>query len=85
MPAKLFVTSRNLDKQLSKLPLKINIKVVQALKQLKQNPLTGAKLGGKLSDNYKLRVGDYRIVYKFDSKESRVSVVKIEHRQGVYK
>lgn len=85
MPAKLFVTSRNVDKQLSKLPLKINIKVVQALRKLKQNPLTGAKLGGKLSGNYKLRVGDYRIVYKFDVKESRVDVLKIEHRQGVYK
>lgn len=85
MPAKLFVTSRNVDKQLSKLPLKINIKIVQALRQLKQNPLTGTKLGGKLSGNYKLRVGDYRIVYEFDAKESRVDVVKIEHRQGVYK
>lgn len=85
MPAKSFVTSRKVDKQLSKLPLKINIKVVQALKLLKQNPLAGAKLEGKLSGNYKYRVGDYRVVYKFDSKESKVDVLKIEHRQGVYK
>lgn len=85
MPAKIFVTSKKVDKQLSKFPLKSNIRIVQALKQLKQNPLAGAKLGGKLSGNYKHRVGDYRIVYKFNAKESRVDVVKIEHRQGVYK
>lgn len=85
MPAKILFTSRKVDKQLSKLPLKVNIRVVQALRQLKQNPLAGAKLGGELSGNYKFRVGDYRIVYKFDSKESRVEVAKIEHRQGVYK
>lgn len=85
MPAKILFTSRKVDKQLSKLPLKVNIRVVQSLRQLKQNPLAGAKLGGELADNFKFRVGDYRIVYKFDAKESRVEVVKIEHRQGVYK
>lgn len=85
MPAKVFVTSRKVDKQFDKLPLKVHIRIAQALKQLKQNPLAGAKLGGELSGNYKLRVGDYRIVYKFDARESRVDVLKIEHRQGVYK
>lgn len=85
MPAKILFTSPKVDKQLSKIPLKANVRVVQALRQLKQNPLAGAKLGGELFGNYKFRVGDYRIVYKFDAKESRVDVVKIEHRQGIYR
>lgn len=85
MPAKFFNVAKKANKQLSRVSLKIQDKIIQNLKQLKQNPLKGAKLGGELSSNYKFRVGDYRIIYKFDAKESRVDVVKIEHRQGVYK
>ena len=85
MPAKLFNVAKKANKQLSKVPLKVQGKIIQALKNLKQNPLAGKKLDGALADNYKFRIGDYRIVYKFDPKESRVEVVKIEHRQGVYK
>lgn len=85
MPVKFFNVAKKANKQLSKIPLKVQGKIIQNLKQLKQKPLMGAKLGGELADNYKFRVGDYRIVYKFDAKESRVAVVKIEHRQGLYK
>lgn len=85
MPAKLFNVAKKADKQLPKFPIKIQGRIIQALKQLKQNPLAGAKLGGELAAQYKLRVGDYRIIYKFNAKQSRVDVLKIEHRQGVYK
>ena len=85
MPAKTLSLANKANKQLRKLPLKIHIKVVIALKLLKQNPLAGIKLEGELMNNYKLRVGDYRIIYKFDSKASRLEILKIEHRQGVYK
>lgn len=85
MPVKIFNVAKKANKQLSKIPLKIQGKIIQALKDLKQNPIAGAKLEGKLSDKYKFRVGDYRIVYKLDVQESKVEIVKIEHRQGVYK
>lgn len=85
MPAKIFYLAKKADKQLNKLPLKIHIKMIAALKQLQQNPIAGAKLGGELNDSYKFKVGDYRIIYKFDVRESRLEVLKIEHRQGVYK
>ena len=85
MPAKIFIVANKANKQLNKLPLRIQGKVIRSLRQLRQNPLAGAKLGGVLSDNYKFRVGDYRIIYEFDSKNSQVEVIKIEHRQGVYK
>lgn len=85
MPAKLLVINRSASKQLLKLPLIIHQRVITALKQIKANPVAGAKLHGEMAAYYKFRIGDYRIVYKFYSKESRVDVVKIEHRQGVYR
>jgi len=85
MPAKIFNLTKKPHKQISRLPLRIQDKIDRAFETIKQNPISGAKLGGELSGNYKFRVGDYRIVYKFNAKESRVDVLKIEHRQGVYK
>lgn len=85
MPAKTFNLTKKTNKQISKLPLRIQDKIDLAFETIKQNPISGSKLGGELAGSYKFRVGDYRIVYKFNSKESKVDVVKIEHREGVYK
>lgn len=85
MPAKFFSISNKANKQALKLPLKIQIKLRSAFITIKENPLSGAKLEGELADKYKFRIGDYRIVYKFYPKESLIEIVKIEHRQGVYR
>jgi len=85
MPAKIFVVEKKADKDFLKLPQNIQEKIINAYSTLKINPIAGAKLKGELANYYKFRVGDYRIVYKFNSKESILEVVKIEHRQGVYK
>lgn len=85
MPAKTLVVEKPVRKKLLKLPFKIHLRIVGKLDEIQANPIAGTKLHGELSDYYKIRVGDYRIVYKFDAKESRVDVLKIEHRQGVYK
>lgn len=86
MPADSLILNRSAKKQLSKLPLKIHEKVINAFDLIKNNPLrSGAKLSGELSEYYKYRIGDYRIVYKFDPKESYVEIVKVERRGGVYR
>ncbi len=85
MPVKIFLLSKKADKSIARFPLRIQNKIDGAFSKLQVNPLAGVKLGGELVGNYKFRVGDYRIVYMFHAKESKVDVVKIEHRQGVYK
>lgn len=85
MPAKNFVITKRANKEIGKFPLWVQNKISKAFDKLKENPLAGEKLHGELSGDYKLRVGDYRVVYKFNSKQSLVEVLKIEHRQGAYK
>jgi mRNA interferase RelE/StbE len=85
MPAKSFILAQKVDKNLSKLPLRIQKKILKSFEIIKTNPVAGIKLHGELEKYFKYRVGDYRIVYTFDTKKSIVIVVKIEHRQGVYK
>lgn len=85
MTVKSFILAKKADKELSRLPTKIQTKIIKAFDTINHNPLSGIKLHGELGNYYKFRVGDYRIIYLFDPKTSLVSVLKIEHRQGVYK
>ena len=85
MPAKYLIVDKRLRRQLLKIPLPIHQRIIKALNSIKANPVSGIKLHGELQQYYKFRVGDYRIVYRFNSKESLVQVVRIEHRQGVYR
>ena len=85
MSVKNLLLAQSADKNLSKLPKNIQTKIISSFDKIKQNPVSGIKLHGELKNYYKFRVGDYRIIYRFNSKESAVHVVKIEHRQGVYR
>lgn len=42
-------------------------------------------LKGALSGTYKLRVGDWRVVYSFEVDEHIISVHLIGHRRDIYK
>lgn len=85
MPAKFLITQNSAKRNLRKLPFHVHVKIVRVLGRIKENPLIGIKLHGDLQEYYKFRVGDYRIVYKFDKKTSITEAVRIEHRQGVYR
>lgn len=53
--------------------------------KLIKDPYKGKKLVGELSAFYRLRVGDYRVIYEIVEKEVLVTVIKIKHRKEVYK
>jgi len=85
MPADSLVLERSARKRLLKLPINVHKRIVTAFEVIQKNPLVGEKLYEELRGYFKLRLGDYRIVYSYDKKTSTVQVIKIEHRQGVYK
>lgn len=85
MPAKQFHLPKRVEREIFRFPLRIRLKINQAFIKLKANPISGVKLKGELGYSYKFRVGDYRIIYKFDKKNSLLEIIKVEHWQGVYK
>ena len=72
---------------LAKLPLKIKSKIVNKLHELKANPddsnLDIDRLMGGVG--YRLRVGQYRIIFTRHDNELIIEVVKIRPRGDVYK
>ncbi len=43
------------------------------------------RLSGPLSDYYRFRVGDYRVLYRIGEERHMVSVEKIVHRREAYR
>jgi mRNA interferase RelE/StbE len=77
--------SKRAHKELLSLDPSTKSRIIQHLEELEDNPFPRgvAKLQGRV-DTYRVRVGDYRILYEVMNKERLVLVEKIDHRSGVY-
>ncbi|MBI5412910.1 type II toxin-antitoxin system RelE/ParE family toxin [Candidatus Peregrinibacteria bacterium] len=80
---KIFYSDQAL-KNLKKIEKKWQIKIMQAIEGLKQNPFEGKKLQGKLIGLFSLRVWPYRIIYILEKQKAMAIILDIGHRQGVY-
>lgn len=74
------------DRQLAKLPLVLQRRVVQRLDALAENPrpLGATTLQGG-EGLLRIRVGDYRVIYRVHDDVLLVLVVRIGHRREVYR
>ncbi len=61
-------------------------RVVRKLESLASNPRPAGcqKLKGH-KDQWRVRVGDWRVVYIIDDKAKLISVTRVAHRREVYK
>ena len=77
---------RQAERDLKKLPAEIFHRVIHELKGLAQIPRPPGcrKLTG-FEDNYRIRVGDYRVLYEIDDKSCQLRILKIGHRKDVYR
>lgn len=75
----------DLDKVCNKYPQKDKKAIFAAIKGLEINPrpIGAIKLSGR--DGYRLRVGDYRIVYCIQDRELLILIVDLDHRADIYK
>jgi len=72
-------------KDLYKIPQQYQKRIFSVLPILQLNPYVGKKLEGELKDYFGYRVWPYRIIYKIFKKILLIFIVRIGHRQGVYK
>ncbi len=43
------------------------------------------RLKGTMAGRYRLRIGDYRVIYRIDEQERKVFVLSITHRSDAYR
>lgn len=82
------VTNRTTQKVFKSLPKKIQRQINTVLLDLRvsDNPeMMGIQLAGVSAKTFRIRSGNYRILYEVDFKERLLRVLKIGHRKDVYR
>jgi mRNA interferase RelE/StbE len=77
--------SRRAERQLRSLSREVQVRVGRAIDGLAQQPVPpGARKLAGHDDLYRVRVGDYRIVYTVQHRILLVLVVAVGHRREIY-
>ncbi|MEW6360398.1 MAG: type II toxin-antitoxin system RelE/ParE family toxin [Planctomycetota bacterium] len=75
------------ERDLKRLPRDVLRRVDMKLLSLAQNPRPHGvrKLAGREGDGWRVRIGDYRILYTIDDEARTVSVYRIRSRPTAYR
>ena len=62
------------------------VRILKKIEWLNNNfdQISPLPLTGNLSGFYKLRIGDYRVIYEFDKENQIIYVNRIGHRREIY-
>ena len=79
-------------KELKRIPAKMQDRLFEKIESLAQEPkphgykkLKNFNLPGSDTDDYyRIRVGDYRVIYTIEDEQITIFVLKIAHRKDVY-
>lgn len=74
------------QKELRQLPKDVLTRVIQAVAALADNPMppSSRKLSGA-EKTYRLRIGDYRVIYFVHATVLVIEIVRVRHRRDVYR
>jgi mRNA interferase RelE/StbE len=76
---------RQVQKSLDKLPKSDFQSVIEAIKGLAQTPRPRGIEKVKTIGLWRIRQGDYRIIYAIDDNDHLVTVVRVGHRREIYR
>lgn len=74
------------EKELSRLPGSAVARIAARIEKLADNPRPSGckKLKGGVNE-WRIRIGDYRVIYTIEDDPKTVDVTRIAHRKEVYK
>lgn len=72
------------EKEFSKLEKTAQARVLKAIAKLEDDPRPSNCKKLKGSPNWRIRVGDFRVVYEIVDDTVQINIVKIGHRKEVY-
>jgi mRNA interferase RelE/StbE len=79
------VIPKKVQKEIEKIDLKDKPRFEAVLVRIQENPFIGKKLSGEHKNARSYKVWPYRILYEIIDNDLIILVIRIGHRQGVYK
>ncbi|MBI2836525.1 MAG: type II toxin-antitoxin system RelE/ParE family toxin [Chloroflexi bacterium] len=77
--------SHNAHRQIARLPAQTQERVNRAIAGLAENPRPPGAKKLTAGDGYRVRVGDYRILYQVDDRAKVVIIYRVRSRGDVYR
>lgn len=72
------------EKQIKKLKREYQIEIIEALKEIREDPLLGKPLTRELVRRFVYKFKAYRIIYIVDLKDNVVDILDADHRGRIY-
>ena len=76
---------RRAQKELAKLPLEAFEPVRDAIRALAEDPRPSGCIKLRNREGWRIRVGDYRVIYEIDDRQQIVTVLHVGNRRDVYR
>ena len=76
---------RRAQKQLAKLPLEFYEPVRDGIQNLARNPRPSGCLKLKNRQGWRIRIGNYRVIYEINDEKQVVTILDIGHRRDIYR
>jgi len=76
---------RTAQKELSQLPADMYERIRDEIRLLAENPRPIGCLKLKGRDGWRIRVGDYRVIYEIDDKEQSILIRNVGDRKDIYR
>lgn len=78
--------STSAQREFKALERAVQRRIATHIDELARNPIpSGARKVQGAPDHYRIRIGDYRVIYRIDGKRLTVLILKIGHRREVYR
>jgi mRNA interferase RelE/StbE len=77
--------ARDARKELAGLHPQMQVRVSKAILALEKNPFPSGCKKLKNRDGFRIRIGDYRVLYLADTKLKQIVIGSIAHRREVYR
>ena len=85
MSYKIFIDP-SAERDLGKIDIRRQGRIIKAIDQLARTPRPpGVKKLTGSDSSYRIRVGDYRILYQIKDRELTILVIRIAHRRDAYR
>ncbi len=69
-------------KNIEKLDISISRRIIKKIEELSESPFSKEIKKLKNSNDFRLRVGDYRVIFSIE--QNTIQILKIGHRKNIY-
>ena len=77
--------SKSAQKELRKLPSQVSLRIARDIAKLAHDPRKGKVRPMVGVKSWRLRVGDYRVIYDISDRKLVVLVIRVGHRREIYR